>query len=175
MSIFKKLFGEKKPTQPAQTPPTSKGTQLRELMLSMNAEEHLVEPLEPGRRVVGVLMDMPMVTEWFSIFSTVLGDASLYSTTNFGVIGGEVHPTVHDAALKFVDAAEEHYDITTPTDDITYPSPGMVRFYFICTDGLRSVEHPFESIMNPSNPALLLFVHAQMVLGELRKMSEARS
>lgn len=173
MSIFKKLFGDKKSAAPERTAPTSKGVQLRDLMLSMNAEEHLIEPLETGRRVVGVLMDMPVGSEWFSIFSTVLGDASLYSTTNFGVIGGEIHPTVHAAALKFIDSAEEHYDVTTPTDDIEYPPSGMVRFYLICVDGLRSVEHPFSTIMDPSNPALLLFVNAQIVLGELRKTSDA--
>ena len=52
------------------------------------------KPTEAFPRVYGILMDWPISGQTATVFSTSSGAASLYTTSTFGIIGGEGHESV---------------------------------------------------------------------------------
>src|SRR5437868_2213698 len=68
------------------------------------------------------------------------GDASIYTTGTFGVIGGIGHEAVRLTAKKCVKVAEKHYEEATPTTEYPYPKTGRVRFYLVGYDGVRVID-----------------------------------
>lgn len=60
-------------------------------------------------RVCAVVMDWPVDAATITLIARSTGDASLYSTGSFGVIGGIGHETVRQVARSCVKAAEKHY------------------------------------------------------------------
>jgi hypothetical protein len=144
---------------------------MRELRLKMLT----TPPAELGQktspeypRVHGVLMDWPIERGTVSVISLSSGDASIYTTGTFGVIGGVGHETVRDAARNFVKVAEKHYDKAPPTKDYSYPNDGRIRFYLTCHDGVRSIDADLATLKNGTDKCSDLFVAGQRVITELR-------
>jgi hypothetical protein len=119
-------------------------------------------------RVYGVLMDWPLDSATVSVVAFSSGDASIYTTGAFGVIGGIGHEAVRGAAKSFVKIAEKHYDEATPTKDYPYPKAGRVRFYVICYDGVRTIETDLEALKNGRDKFSDLYAAGQRVIAELR-------
>src|SRR5215213_9365211 len=93
MGILSFLFGSRGEGQ-ATAPKEGKnsadvGRELRRLMLTTTAEKVGEKPSKEFPRVFGVLMDFPIGENTATIFSTSVGAASLYTTSTFGIIGGE--------------------------------------------------------------------------------------
>ena len=49
------------------------------------------KPTKEFPRVYGILMDWPVGEQTATVFSSSSGAASLYTTSTFGIIGGEGH------------------------------------------------------------------------------------
>jgi hypothetical protein len=111
--------------------------ELRLKMLTTSPAELSQKPTAEYPHVCRVLMDWPIDTGTVSVVSLSTGDASIYTTGTFGVIGGIGHETVRSAAKNFVKIAGKYYDEATPTKDYAYPKPGRVRFYLVCYDENR--------------------------------------
>src|SRR5690349_4680714 len=107
MGLLSFLFGTNANSQPSQAPAESAeaGRGLRQMMLSTPAAKFGVAPTAEFPRVYGVLMDWPIGDQTATVFSTSSGAASLYTTSTFGIIGGEGHEAVRAAAMRFVRAA----------------------------------------------------------------------
>src|SRR5690242_14652781 len=65
--------------------------------------------------VVAVVMDWPLGDQTATVLSSSVGDASLYTTATFGIIGGIGHEKVRKAAVEFVGAAQRFLKLSTPT------------------------------------------------------------
>lgn len=96
------------------------------------------------------------------------GDASLYTTGTFGIIGGIGHEKVRKAAVAFTECAHRYLALTKPTKDFPYPDGQTLRFYMLTPSGVRTVSFPLSDIDRIDSDARALFAAAQEVVTELR-------
>ncbi|MCE9591855.1 MAG: hypothetical protein K8S99_15190 [Planctomycetes bacterium] len=176
MGLFSFLFGRSK-AQPRvpKGKPTDMGRDLRMMMLTMPPEKMGQKPTAEFPRIYGILMDWPLGEHTATVFSTSAGAASLYTTSTFGVIGGEGHEKVRMAAMSFVRAADGFFDASTPTTEYPYPTADRVHFYFLTFGGVRVSDTDLASIINRTSKYAELFGLGQAVLTELRLVTEKRS
>ncbi len=113
-------------------------------------------------------MEMATIT----VVSLSTGDASIYSTGTFGVLGGIGHETVRSAARNFVKVAERHHAEAASTKDYPYPKPGRVSFYLICYDGVRTIDLDLESLSTGKHRCSDLYEAAHRVITELRQITQ---
>jgi hypothetical protein len=146
--------------------------ELRIKVLTTPASALGIAPTKEYPRVFAVLMDWPLGTNTVSVFSACRGDASLYTTSTFGVIGGIAHETVRAAAKKFVQTAEIHHDDAKLTDEYPYPKPGHVYFYLICFDGVRLIDAGEFSLRDKESKYYDLYSAGQQAITELREIAE---
>ena len=164
----------------AQTnPPPPKATAeiMRELRLKAlgSATNSNVRPSADYPLIRGVLMDWPIEKGTITVVSFSTGDASIYTTGTFGVIGGVAHENVRLAAQNFVKAAGRHYNEGMVTKDFAYPKAGRVRFYLICYHDVRMIDADLEAVRNGDGKCSDLYVEAQNVITQLRLVSEKSS
>ena len=128
---------------------------------------------EPGSysdddEVVAVVMDWPLEEQIVTVLSSSGGDASLYTTSTFGIIGGIAHENVRKAAVEFVGCAQHFLSITRPTTTYPYPDSQTLRLYMVTASGVRTVSFPMSEIEQSDSPAQVLFAYGQQVVTELR-------
>ncbi len=174
MGLFSFLFG---PRAAAQTPtpkpnPAEAGRALRQMMLTTPPAQTGEKPTQDFPRVYGILMDWPIGENTATVFSSSTGAASLYTTSTFGVIGGEGHETVRAAAIRFVRAADRLFDSAAPTTEYPYPATGRVRFYLLTFEGVRVLDTDFASIETRTSQYAEFFGLGQAVLTQLRLVTE---
>ena len=154
--------------------PADAGRALRQMMLTTPPERTLTKPSAEFPRIYGILMDWPLTEHIATVFAASSGDASVYTTSTFGIIGGQGHETVRNAAMKFVRAADGYFDDSKPTADYPYPAAGHVRFYFLTFTGVRLIDADLASIERGATKYRGLFTLGQDVLTELRLIAERR-
>jgi hypothetical protein len=104
------------------------GRELRRMMLTTSPQEAGAKPTKEFPHVYGVLMDWPIGEQIATVFSSSTGAASLYTTSTFGIIGGEGHETVRTAAQAFVGASDRYIADAGPTTEFPYPGADRVLF-----------------------------------------------
>lgn len=119
-------------------------------------------------------MEFAMGATMITVTSLHDGTASLYTTSDFGVIGGGQHATVREAALKFVTVAQSHYARGVPAGDFTYAGADTVRFYLLGYEGLRKIEDSLSQLGNGTGAEVELWKAGQDVLTALRRAAEGR-
>jgi len=148
--------------------------ELRIKILTTSAPEMGLKPTQDFPRVHTALMDWPLGTNIISVYGSCTGDASIYTTSTFGVIGGIGHETVRDAAHQFVKIAETHYVDAVPTRNYPYPKPGHIYFYLVCFDGVRMIDVAEESLRTGKDKYSDLGNAAQRLIAELRMITEKK-
>ena len=142
-------------------------------MLTTPPEKTDTKPTSEFPRIYGILMDWPIDDDLIAtVFSTSTGAASLYTTSTFGVIGGEAHENVRKAAISFVRATDSFYDDSTPTNNYPYPAADRVHFYFLTFGGVRVIDTDLSSLTDRTNKYSGLFDLGQRVVTELRLITE---
>jgi hypothetical protein len=176
MGILSFLFGKSAPAAQSASGknPADAGRDLRNMMLATPAAKFGAKPSSEFPRVYGVLMDWPIGDSIATVFSSSTGAASLYTTSTFGIIGGEGHATVRSAAIEFVRAADRLYDEATLTTAYPYPAANRVKFYLLTYEGVRVVDTDLAAIENLTSTYAEYFGLAQAVLTELRRVTEKR-
>ncbi len=149
--------------------------QMRDRMLTTPFAEFGIERSSEYPFVYGVIMDFPVDHDTATIVSLSDGNASLYTTSTFGIIGGFAHENVRHAACSFVKAANNHHDKGAPTTDFAYPLSGRIRFYLLAYDGVRVIEDDMEKVGTSGHVYHDLFMHGQAVLTELRLTTEGET
>jgi hypothetical protein len=163
--IFSRLFGSQ--AQPASA--HSAGPGLRAMMLSQPAERFGVEPSAEFPRVYAILIDLPMSRgEIATVFAAATGDASLYTTGTFGIIGGGGHATVRMAAKRAVQAADRFHGAAKSVTEFPYPPPDKVYYYLLTFSGVRLLEDEAPNGNRGPNATAELFRLGQEVLSQLR-------
>jgi hypothetical protein len=148
--------------------------ELRKKILSASAAEMGLKPTQDYPRVFTALMDWPLGTNIISVYGACSGDASIYTTSTFGVIGGIGHENVRNAAHQFVKIAETHYNDAVPTKDFPCPKPGHIFFYLVCFDGVRTIDVTEESLRTGKTKCVDLGNAAQQLITELRLTTEKK-
>lgn len=150
-----------------------------QLMGEMRLKQLTIAPREVGQkptpefpRLCAVIMDWPIEAGTVTVVARNTGDASIYTTGNFGVIGGIGHEKVNTAAKACVTVADRHFKAATPTKDYPLPKTGRVRFYLVGYDGVRVIDADLESVEAGKDGCSDLFVAAQRVLTELRLVAQ---
>lgn len=121
--------------------------------------------------VFAVVMDWPLGEQTATVLSSSVGDASLYTTATFGIIGGIGHEKVRKAAVEFVGAAQRYLKLTAPATGFPYPDSATLRFYMVTPSGTRVVSFPLADTEKNGSPARELFGYGQQVLTELRQIT----
>lgn len=148
--------------------------ELRVKILTASASEMGLKPTQDYPRVFTALMDWPLGTNTISVYGACTGDASIYTTSTFGVIGGIGQEAARNAAHQFVKIAETHYGDAVPTKVFPYPKPGHIYFYLICFDGVRMIDATEESLRTGKGKCLDLGNAAQQLITELRLTTEKK-
>jgi hypothetical protein len=141
-------------------------------MLAAPPAELGIESSEEFPQVFGVLMDWPVDDLTVSVVALCDGNASLYTTSTFGVIGGFAHSGVRRAAIDFVRDADRFHSEAQPTTDLSYPAADRVRFYLLTFEGLRVLEDDQASVEGGRSPYSTLFGRGQDVITELRRIAD---
>lgn len=131
-----------------------------------------LKPTPEFPRVYAVLMDWPVGKNTATVAASSGGDASIFTTSTFGILGGVGHETVRAAAAKLVKLADKFYDDAQPTKEFPYPAADRVRFYLLTFTGVRVIDTDMASIQNGQSKFTALFAAGQDVLTELRLVSE---
>lgn len=174
--LIASLFGAGcKPKDPAPTTAPPSSTQglevmgeLRNKMLTAPASKWGIQPSTAYPNVFGVVMDMPVSKDrTATLVSMCDGNASLYTTSTFGVIGGIGHENVRTTSSNFVKEAQNFYATATPATDFPYPTSEHVRFYLLGYDGVRVIETQLRSLEKNSDTHSAMWEAGQRVLYEL--------
>lgn len=152
--------------------PKEAGKDLRQMVLSSPAEKFGAKPTDDFPRVYAVLTDWSLGEHFATTGCASDGWASLYTTSKFGVIGGEGHDRVRAAAIRCVKFADRYYDLSEPVTEFPYPQHGTIFFYLKTYDGIRVIKAPKKEVYDQKHKTTPLFSAAQDVLTELRLITE---
>jgi hypothetical protein len=145
--------------------------QLRDKALQMKWSD-LRTDANDGGNVFGVVMDWPLSGNIVTVVALESGDASIFTTGNYGMTGGILHETIRSAAKELVAKAEGRFDDAVPTADLSYPEPGTVRFFLLTASGLRRIDYPWAQVQKKGGAAYTLFDRAQEVITAFRVLEE---
>jgi hypothetical protein len=155
--------------------PKDMGRDLRNMFLTTPAEKVGMQPSQEYPRVWGVAVDWPIGDgNIATIVSLSDGSASVYTTGTSGIIGGIGHETVRAAAKKLVKEADRCFDVSTPTQDLSYPRLNHVRFFLTTFHGVRVIETELAPLSDRRTSYFVLFDSAQDVLTQLRLVSDTK-
>jgi hypothetical protein len=143
--------------------------ELRLMMLKTSPSQMGCLPSEAFPNVFSVLMDWPIENAIATVRGDCQGGASLYTTANFGILGGEGHERVRNAAKSFVQTGELFRERAAKTIDFEYPAKERTRFYLVCFDEVRLIELDTARLLVEGGEFLALFVAGQTLLSELGK------
>ncbi len=130
----------------------------REVIFNVKPEQVGVSSQEVDR-VYGVLMDIGQADTGgrgnFALSLTALasGEASFRPTPGGGAIGLGGDAKVAEVAKSLVQIGQATISATKATTDFaSLPKPGWVRFTYLTTSGVRSVEGQLNVMLSPHNP-----------------------
>jgi hypothetical protein len=152
----------------SQPPDPDQGKRLRQVALSTRAGRLRFSPDAEFPVVYGLLMDWNLGEECASVVALRDGTASLYTTSAFGIIGGQAHPAVQRAAVDCVTVAARFLDASKPVTEFPYPPEGFINFYMLTYAGVRHLLGDEAAYPLGSDPTHPLFLAAQEVLTQLR-------
>ena len=87
--------------------------------------------------VYGVVVDWPIDDVTATIVALRDGNASVYTTSTFGILGGSGHETVRDAARACVLLAGGFVKACEPATDYPYPPDDTVYYYLLTYSGVK--------------------------------------
>ena len=170
-ALLAALFTTVAATAEQQKPPSKPPAEImRELRLQWLTRKPT--PAEKKEEVSAVLMDWPLDGQTITVLASSVGDASIYTTATFGIMGGIGHEKVRRTALAFVECAKRNFGLASPTTDFSYPDHGHVRFFIVTPTGVRSVTFPATEVQKKGSDAYDLYASGQEVLTELRQITQ---
>jgi len=121
--------------------------------------------------VYGVIMDWEMGGAVATTIAYMTGDASMYTSTGGGVIGGGQHQNVNSAAKQLIKVAQTYLDKAVKTETTPLPETNNVKFYLLTNKGIYVGQEVMSNFENNSSKWLGLFEESNIVLTELSKIS----
>lgn len=150
----------------------SLGIALRKAMLSKPVSELGFSPDSEFPNVYGILTDWNLDGPIASIVAIRDGTTSLYTTSDYVIVGGHGHERVLQAASRYLSEAQKYSASSEAVTEFPYPQTGKVFYYLLTYDGVRLCIGDEAGIDRRSDPTWPLFTAAQNVLTELRFVAE---
>jgi hypothetical protein len=161
---------------PANSDPADAMRELRRRMLTDSPAAFGLAPSSAFPKVYGVVMDWPVSGGAIvSVVALADGNASLYTTGTFGIIGGYGHEGVRTAAINLVQGAAAHDEGASTVLDCGYPAADRIFFYLTTYAGLRRIEGNLDSVASGRDVLSPVFGLGQNLISALRKVTEAGS
>lgn len=172
-AILAALFGAsaavaEQPKAPSKSP----ADMMKEMRLQWLTQKPPTASEDRQGEVAAVVMDWPLDEAIVTVLASSGGDASIYTTGTFGIMGGIGHENVRKAAIAFVECARKHRALASPTTDYAYPDRQTIRFFFVSIEGVRSVSFSAAQVEMAGTVAYELYSHGQAVLTELRQITQ---
>lgn len=120
--------------------------------------------------VYGVLMDWEVKTGTATTVAFMTGNASIFFSSGTGITGDSTNENVILIAMQFVEKAQLLIGKAVKTDLTPRPGSDEVIFYFLTNKGIFTVHEELENISNQSSIWVDLFLTANEVITELRKI-----
>jgi hypothetical protein len=158
--------------EPPRKSPAEMMREMRLKQLTMVPSEFGEKPTAEFPRVCAVIMDWPIEAATVTVVARTTGDASIYTTGTFGVLGGIGHEAVRTAARDCLKVAQQYHDEATPTKEFPYPASGRVRFYLVCYDGVRVIDADLAVLRRRGQKYSDLYEATQRVVTELRMITQ---
>jgi hypothetical protein len=164
------LFGFGKST-PKGYKPTGAYLDLRQQVLSF-------DPVKIGlassssNPMRGVLMETGYPEAVATLVTLGDGTVSLYFSSGGGIIGVGQHEGPRKAGEAFIAFAPRFISYAKPTRVFPLPTEGHTRFYFLCFDGVLTVEAKEDDLGNNRLPLSPLFHKAHEVITAARLVNE---
>ncbi len=145
---------------------------MRAMALAITPEQLGLNLTNEKAKVYGVVMDWNtgQGIATFTAFQT--GDASMYTSTGGGVIGGGYQENVKRATVAFVYKSQNYLNKATKTETTPLPEESSVKFYFLTNKGKFVGQEKMDKFDNNSSQWLELFEEANKVITELRLTTE---
>jgi len=143
---------------------------LRQSAIEISPERLGLDLSSASNEPFGVVMDINLSTGFASVVSFVTGDASLYTNTGGGVIGGIGHDNIRSAAQKFVRVSSDYIDKMAANATFQFPKSGNVKFYILTQKGVFSCESSEEELLH--NEFSPLYAAGQRVISEMFAVSK---
>lgn len=147
--------------------------ELRSQALEFPPEQFGLDSASKTPVTYGVVMDWNMGsgTATFVAFSS--GDASMYTSSGGGMIGGGGREKVSTTAKAFVTKAAGYVTKAERSDDIALPVENEVKFFILTTQGRFVAKDKLKNLDNETSALLDLFIEANYFISEMRAVSEA--
>src|ERR1700722_4071720 len=128
---------------------TSPSAMMRELRLRWLTDRSLIESENKGQssapnKVLAVLVDWPIGDHIATVLAASSGDASLYTTATFGILGGIGHDNVRKTAIALTDDSQRYLAQAAPTTDYSYADKGRIKVFFVLPSGVQSITFPLS-------------------------------
>jgi hypothetical protein len=146
---------------------------LRNMELQNSPGQQELDPDADPSTVYGMVMDWPMTKGIITLVCFNTGDASMYTSTGGGMIGGGTQDAIKKAAMEFVQKAQDYVKLAAKTDATELPDAGHLQFCFLTPSGIFTARESFSQIENDKSPWLPLFVQANEVITTLRTQGSA--
>lgn len=151
----------------------SLGKNLRHMALTTPAETLGFSADDEYPEVYGILVDWPIDNQTVaSILAMRNGTSSLYSNTTFGVIGGEAHASIRQAARHCVRLAADCFASSEAVADYPLPTKPGVYFYLLTYGGVRRCAGVEADLVRGGDPQGVLFNAAQVLMAQLRRQTQ---
>lgn len=141
--------------------------ELRMRLLTEPASHFGIRPSKAFPSAYGVLMDWSLGDMTATVAALSNGRAALYTTSSFGIPGGDV-AKVRPLALSFVLMASKLFGDALPARTFRLPESGTVRFFLLGFDGVRLLEADEASLETGYHPLVPLFNKAHDLFSALR-------
>ena len=147
----------------------------RKAALDLTAAELGVAPNDDFPRVFGVVTDWNLGEHTATIVALRDGTANLYTTADFGILGGRAHDQVRRAAIRCVRLAGSFVGDGEAATAFPYPGEGEVAYHLLTyDDGVARIVARESAIQQGEDPTGPLYAGVQGVLTQLRLISERR-
>lgn len=152
---------------------------LAEIMREMRLKMLTAEPSVFGQmqtqefpHVWGLVMDWPLPAGIMTLVCFTTGDASIYTTSSFGLLGGIGHENVRTGVKNCIKVAQQYYEDATPTKEYPYPASNRVHFYLVCYNEIRMIVADLEAVSRTGDKCSGLYTAAQRVVTEMRLIAQ---
>ena len=142
--------------------------ELRDRILESTVDE---VGIETDDHVWGVVWEFGLAQGAATVVSLSGGAASLYLSGGGGILGGEAHESVRQAVATFLEEANRTVEHSAPTEILPLPVKDQVRFYWLTKQGLAMAEDTPPALLEKDHPLHPLFIGANEVLAELRRVT----
>lgn len=116
----------------------------------------------------GVVLEIGTGGGVATIISLATGDASMYTSSSSGIIGGIAHPGVKKAAIAFVKTSQTYFHKMQTAKNLDIPKAGDIKIFILTNKHKYAYEAPENDITNEKSDWAELFYKGNEVITQLR-------